>query len=124
MFSKQNCPIQEQVKTNSFLNILHTPHSTPNTYLIHFQISNANDTIQELMQRIELLESNLKSPNLSDDKRKVMEHEINEIKKLLNTNKDLLGDLHKENSKSFALTASLVFACFLVYGVYVMIYGA
>lgn len=76
------------------------------------------------MQRIQLLESSLKSPNLSDDKRKVMEHEINEIKKLLDTNKELLSQLHKENSKSFALTASLVFACFLVYGVYVMIYGA
>lgn len=76
------------------------------------------------MQRIELLESSLKSPNLSDDKRKIMVNEINEIKKLLTTNKELLADLHKENSKSFALTASLVFACFLVYGVYVMIYGA
>ncbi|KAG4075308.1 hypothetical protein HA402_003099 [Bradysia odoriphaga] len=99
MFSKKNCPIQEQ-------------------------ISNANDTIEQLMQRIELLETSLKSPNLMDDKRKIMETEINEIKKLLSTNKDLLADLHKENSKSFALTASLVFACFLLYGVYVMIYGA
>lgn len=88
------------------------------------QISNANDTIEQLMQRIDLLESSLKSPNLADDKRKIMETEINEIKKLLGTNKDLLADLHKENSKSFALTASLVFVCFLVYGVYVMVYGA
>lgn len=76
------------------------------------------------MQRIELLESSLKAPNLSDEKRKIMDTEINEIKKLLTTNKELLADLHKENSKSFALTASLVFACFLVYGVYVMVYGA
>lgn len=75
------------------------------------------------MQRIKILESSLESPNLSDDKRKIMENEINEIKKLLNTNKELLSVLHKENSKSFALTACLVFVCFLVYGVYVMIYG-
>lgn len=53
-----------------------------------------------------------------------METEINEVKKLLSTNKDMLANLHKENSKSFALTACLVFACFLIYGVYVMIYGA
>lgn len=76
------------------------------------------------MERIQLLETSLKSPSLSDDKRKIMVNEINEIKKLLTTNKELLAELHKENSKSFALTASLVFACFLVYGVYVMIYGA
>lgn len=93
-------------------------------FLLNFQISNSNDAIEQLMERIKDMENNLKSPSLSNEKRKIIENEINEIKKLLTTNKELLSQLHKENTKSFALTASLVFACFLLYGVYVMIYGA
>lgn len=76
------------------------------------------------MRRIEDLEVTLKSPTLQPEKRKVIETELNEIKKLLSTNKELLSTLHGHNTKSFALTACLVFGCFLIYGVYVMVYGA
>lgn len=75
------------------------------------------------MTRITALEERLKSPELPNDKKTAMEMELVEIKKLLTTNKTLLTSLHKENSKSFALAASLIFICFLIYGVYVMIYG-
>lgn len=75
------------------------------------------------MRRIEDLEVSLRSPELQPEKRKVIETELDEIKKLLKTNRDLLKTLHGHNTKSFALTACLVFGCFLIYGIYVMIYG-
>ena len=87
------------------------------------QIESSNEIISTLMQRIQSMESCLKDPNIESVKRKIIETELNEIKKLLTTNKELLSKLHKDNSKSFALTACLVFLCFLVYGIYVMIYG-
>lgn len=119
MFSKDNCPIQTQVDTNKQMKYIQLI-----IFLLFLQITSSNDTITSLLQRIEDLEISLKSPKLPEENRKIVETELIEIKKLLHTNKELLTKLHKENSKSFALTACLVFACFLCYGVYVMIYGA
>lgn len=76
------------------------------------------------MDRIVSLEERLKTPeSLPLDKKIQMESELKEIKKLLTTNKELLSKLHKENSKSFAVAACLIFFTFLIYGVYVMMYG-
>ena len=69
------------------------------------------------------MEKRLESPELSAEKKHEVATELKEIKKLLNVNKELLHGLRKENSKSFILTACLVFLCFLIYGLYVMIYG-
>lgn len=88
-----------------------------------FQITDSNDTVTELMRRVEDIEVRLRSPQLVAEKRKILEQEVCEIRKLLQTNRTLLKQLHNENSKTFALTACLVFVCFLVYGCYVMIYG-
>lgn len=87
------------------------------------QITASNDTVNELMRRIEDIEVRLRSPQLVEEKRRILEREVGDIRKLLQTNRTQLKELHKENSKSFALTACLVFVCFLVYGCYVMIYG-
>jgi hypothetical protein len=70
------------------------------------------------------MESRLTSPLLPEEKRKEIETELMEIKKLLETNTELLSKLHKENSKSFMLVAIFVFISFLLYGLWVMFYGA
>jgi Coiled-coil domain-containing protein 167 len=69
------------------------------------------------------MESRLSSPLLPEDKRKEIETELTEIKKLLETNTELLSKLHKENSKSFVLVAIFVFISFLLYGLWAMWYN-
>lgn len=68
------------------------------------------------------MESRLQSDELPDMKRKEVENELTEIKKLLDKNEEILKGLHKENSRSFVLAVMVMFLCFLIYGIYVMMY--
>lgn len=68
------------------------------------------------------MESRLQNDELPDMKRKEIENELTEIKKLLDKNEVILKGLHKENSRSFVVAVMVMFLCFLVYGIYVMMY--
>ncbi|CAD7080775.1 unnamed protein product [Hermetia illucens] len=92
-------------------------HSCPITN----QIESINDSITSLTLRIRSLEDMLDHPNLPENKRIEVETELVEIKKLIDTNKEVLASLHKENRKSFLVAACLMFVCFFVYGVYCML---
>lgn len=52
--------------------------------------------------------------------REEVEKELEECKQELHRNQELLKDLQKENSKSFVVSAILLFLCFLVFGTYKM----
>lgn len=68
------------------------------------------------------MEDRLWNDELPEGKRKEIESELVEIKKLLDKNEEILKGLHKENSRSFVLAVMLMFLCFLLYGIYVMMY--
>lgn len=68
------------------------------------------------------MESRLRNDELPEIKRKEVENELTEIKKLLDKNEEILKGLHKENSRSFVLAVMVMFLCFLIYGIYVMVY--
>lgn len=86
------------------------------------QVQLANDTIKQLKSRVSFMESRLRNDELPDIKRKEVENELTEIKKLLDKNEEILKGLHKENSHSFVLAVMVMFLCFLIYGIYVMVY--
>uniref|UniRef100_A0A182P249 Coiled-coil domain-containing protein 167 n=1 Tax=Anopheles epiroticus TaxID=199890 RepID=A0A182P249_9DIPT len=94
----QPCPLQKQIQTTS-------------------------DTIASLRERVRRMERNLNDPSLPEDRKREMWLELKEIGKLLETNEQQLKQMHKENSKSFAVAACLFFICFLVYGLYVLVNG-
>ena len=52
--------------------------------------------------------------------REKLEKELTDVKNQLNVFESELKVLHKENSKSFALAAILLFFTFLLYGIYSM----
>lgn len=52
-----------------------------------------------------------------------LEQELEEVKKLLGKNEVDLRKLQKENSKSFAVAAIIMFFSFLLYGLYLFISG-
>lgn len=89
---------------------------------IQFKVQLANDTIQQLKSRIETMQTRLWNEELPDGKRKEIENELVEIRKLLDKNEEILKGLHKENSRSFVVAVMIMFLCFLVYGIYVMMY--
>uniref|UniRef100_A0A336M591 Coiled-coil domain-containing protein 167 n=1 Tax=Culicoides sonorensis TaxID=179676 RepID=A0A336M591_CULSO len=89
---------------------------------IQSQVHLANDTIKQLKVRISVMENRLKNDELPEPKRREVENELVEIKKLLDKNEEILKGLHKENSKSFVLAVLIMFLCFLCYGIYVMMY--
>ncbi|XP_058835506.1 uncharacterized protein LOC131692464 [Topomyia yanbarensis] len=91
---------------------------------IQKQIESSNETITSLRERIRKMERRLDDPELPEERREEVKLEISEIKKLLQTNEEMLHKLHKENSKSFAIAACLFFICFLIYGIYVLLNGA
>uniref|UniRef100_A0A336L8P4 CSON006704 protein n=1 Tax=Culicoides sonorensis TaxID=179676 RepID=A0A336L8P4_CULSO len=70
---------------------------------IQSQVHLANDTIKQLKVRISVMENRLKNDELPEPKRREVENELVEIKKLLDKNEEILKGLHKENSKSFVL---------------------
>ncbi|XP_055607607.1 uncharacterized protein LOC129755243 [Uranotaenia lowii] len=88
---------------------------------IQEQIETSSETIANLRNRIRKMEYHLEDHNISDERRQQIVFELDEIKKLLKTNEEMLHKLHRENSRSFAIAACLFFICFLVYGIYVLL---
>lgn len=69
------------------------------------------------------MEDQLNDSDLPEIKRRQVQTELLEIKKLLDRNEEILSKLHKQNSHSFVLAVMIMFLCFLVYGIYVMMYN-
>lgn len=63
------------------------------------------------------------SSDMPEPKRQEVQTELIEIRKLLEKNEDILSKLHKENSKTFVFAVLIMFLCFLIYGIYVMMYS-
>uniref|UniRef100_A0A1B6KIU1 Coiled-coil domain-containing protein 167 n=1 Tax=Graphocephala atropunctata TaxID=36148 RepID=A0A1B6KIU1_9HEMI len=87
------------------------------------EMQDIQDTLAAFYHRIEVIENSLKSSLLGSDERENMEKELQDIIKKLSNLESSLQGLRRENSKTFAFAALLMFFSFLGYGLYVMIVG-
>ncbi|XP_003702163.1 uncharacterized protein LOC100876684 [Megachile rotundata] len=93
------------------------------TYImIMRKIQKVEDTLKDSMYKVDLLEKKLKTKQLTIESREQLETKLNEIKKVLKKNEEKLKRLRKQKSTLFMVAAGMVFACFLFYGLYLMIY--
>lgn len=81
------------------------------------------DALKDSLHRVDVLEKRLKTKLLTMENRERLETELEDVKEVLKRNEEKLQGLRKQNTKSFMVAASMVFACFLLYGLYLMIYG-
>ncbi|XP_046387784.1 uncharacterized protein LOC124157256 [Ischnura elegans] len=86
------------------------------------EMQKVQDTLKSISYRAEVLEKNLKSLHLSTDLRESMEKELEEVKKSLSEHNEQMKRLQKENTKSFTIAVILMFASFLVFGLYKMFF--
>ncbi|XP_012257103.2 uncharacterized protein LOC105686655 [Athalia rosae] len=81
------------------------------------------ETLQASLQKVEMIDRKLRTKLLTIENRNRLETELEEVKNVLAVNQKALKDLRHENTRSFMMTASLVFACFLLFGLYSLIFG-
>ncbi|OAD53463.1 hypothetical protein WN48_10019 [Eufriesea mexicana] len=75
------------------------------------------------MYKLNILKKRLDTKLLTMQTREELETKLEEVKQELEKNEEKLKNLRRQNTKSFMLAASLIFACFLLYGLYLMFYG-
>ncbi|KAG5888619.1 hypothetical protein JTB14_022635 [Gonioctena quinquepunctata] len=84
------------------------------------EISKTEEAVKATYERIEKLEDKLNIESLPENKRKIIELELCEVRKLLKTHEDQLAHLRTHNRKTFVFVAALMFVIFTVYMLYVL----
>ena len=87
------------------------------------QIQQVEEILKDSWYRVEVIQKKLKTKLLTMEDREALETELEEVQKVLKRNEETLQSLRHENSKSFMVAGSLIFVCFLLFGVYSMFYG-
>lgn len=93
------------------------------THGVCTQVQKVEDALKDSLYRVDVLERRLKTKLLTMENRERLESRLEEVKDVLKKNEEKLQGLRKQNTKSFMVAASLIFACFLLYGLYLMLYG-
>ncbi|KAL6422950.1 hypothetical protein ACFW04_010447 [Cataglyphis niger] len=86
------------------------------------KMEHVEESLKDTLYRVEVIEKKLKTKLLTTENRERLENELEEVKEVLRRNEKKLQNLRKENSKSFMVAACLIFVCFLLYGIYLMIF--
>ncbi|XP_017762778.1 PREDICTED: uncharacterized protein LOC108552642 isoform X1 [Eufriesea mexicana] len=87
------------------------------------KIQKVENMLNESMYKLNILKKRLDTKLLTMQTREELETKLEEVKQELEKNEEKLKNLRRQNTKSFMLAASLIFACFLLYGLYLMFYG-
>ncbi|XP_011871090.1 PREDICTED: uncharacterized protein LOC105563795 [Vollenhovia emeryi] len=87
------------------------------------KMEHVEESLKDTLYRVNVIERKLKTKLLTTENRERLENELEEVKEVLERNEKELQSLRKENSKTFMITACLVFVCFLFYGIYMMTFG-
>ncbi|XP_076242364.1 uncharacterized protein LOC143184194 [Calliopsis andreniformis] len=87
------------------------------------KMQKVEDSLRDSLHRVDVLEKRLKTKLFTMETRERLETELEDLKEVLKRNEEKLMGLRKQNTKSFMVAACLVFACFLLYGLYLMIFG-
>ncbi|KAK0092405.1 hypothetical protein PV326_001515 [Microctonus aethiopoides] len=82
------------------------------------ELQRLEDTLKDSMHRVEVIEKKLTTKLLTMESRERLEHELELVKEVLQKNEKRLQSLRKENTKTFMIAAAVVFAIFLIYGLY------
>ncbi|KAK9885861.1 hypothetical protein WA026_013738 [Henosepilachna vigintioctopunctata] len=72
------------------------------------EISKTEAAIKETLERACKIEEQLKQKKIPPEQQKLMELELQEVKKLLLTNKEILKNLHKHNIGNFFIAGALL----------------
>ena len=86
------------------------------------QIQQVEEILKGSWHRVEIIQRKLKTKLLTIEDRERLETELQEVQDVLKKNEDTLKSLRRQNSKSFMVAASLIFVCFLLFGIYSMFF--
>lgn len=87
------------------------------------KIQQSQEIIKDTWDRVDKIQKKLNSKLLTIDEREKLEHELEKVQEVLKKNEDILKRLRRKNSQSFMVAASLIFICFLLFGIYSMFFG-
>ncbi|XP_015586096.1 coiled-coil domain-containing protein 167-like [Cephus cinctus] len=93
------------------------------TKTIMTEMQSVEDTLKASLHRVDGIEKKLKTKLLTFENRERLERELEEVKEVLKRNEEQLKSLRHENTRTFMVAAALVFACFLLFGLYSMFFG-
>ncbi|XP_074030201.1 uncharacterized protein [Leptinotarsa decemlineata] len=96
---------------------------SPEKYSIMQEIKKTEEAVKSTYERIEKLEQKLRAESLPENKQRVIELELLEVRKLLKTHEDQLTHLRTHNRKTFIFVVALMFVVFTVYMLYVLVGG-
>ncbi|KAK4877745.1 hypothetical protein RN001_010251 [Aquatica leii] len=85
------------------------------------EISKAEEEIKTCYARVSDLENKLNSDIISQQKRDIILHELNEVRKLLKINEENLSKLHGQNRRTFMLAFFLLLLCLIFFVFYQLI---
>lgn len=79
------------------------------------EMKKTEEAMQECYERIKNIEKKMLAEDLSPEKEKSMRIELEEVKKLLTRNSDLLKKLHKNNRGNFFIAFGVLFIFILIF---------
>ncbi|XP_011315085.1 uncharacterized protein [Fopius arisanus] len=85
------------------------------------EIQQVEDSLKDSLHRVQVIERKLETRLLTSESRERLERELELVKEVLKKNQEQLLYLRKQNTKSFMVAAAIAFACFLVYGLYLLV---
>ncbi|XP_018570522.1 uncharacterized protein LOC108910419 [Anoplophora glabripennis] len=88
------------------------------------EISKTEEAIKNAYDRLNMLETKLNNESLPENKQKLIERELQEVRKLLKTHEDQLAHLRTHNRKTFIFVVALMFVIFTVYMLYILVGGS
>ncbi|XP_057333356.1 uncharacterized protein LOC130672691 [Microplitis mediator] len=118
--------VQKNILNKSMLNEMPKEETTKVKHSknsIMSEMGRLEDSLRETTQRLELVEKKLLSKLLTRESREIFEREVELLREVLDKNRNLLQQLRRENTRTFMVAAPLVFACFLIYGLYCLIFN-
>jgi len=84
------------------------------------QINQQEGDIKKCYFRIETIEKALRLRELTAEQRTNYDHELTALKDLLKLNENRLKQLQRENFKTGLFASSIIFICFVFYGLHAM----
>lgn len=81
------------------------------------------ENLAQSLHRVDVIEKKLQTRLLTNENREKLERELEDVKDILKTNEKQLQSLRMDNTKSFVVAGCLAFVCFLIFGLYSMIYN-
>ncbi|XP_033210881.1 uncharacterized protein LOC117168976 [Belonocnema kinseyi] len=93
------------------------------TSSIMTKIHQVEGILKDSWHRVDIIQRKLNTKLMTIEDRERLEIELQDVQDVLKKNEDTLKSLRRQNSKSCMVAASLVFVCFLLFGIYSVFFG-